>query len=306
MEIDDTPTEREETPEPAAEPALPEFVLRPLLDTYVAAKNNSDDSANTKEQRSGELFDKMTTKYLKDMAAALNLVKLSGQRFSNVDIVKLHEECHARKRTKELIRKVEKANEALVVSVDQCKTWAATVPVQPLEDGMLGIFLSAVTGLRCDPVFLQTEPHDEFTYLEMRDDKLFIRGNRVMSEKDKNRGKYVIDIEIESPFKEQILANVSERAAAGQTFVFENLVVDGDEKKSRRNYSELVNKTIKKIKELNSATVTDFRKAHTTRETLRYKTGEISFVELTAKFHARGHGTTVADYYYRLQEDQDE
>ncbi|KNE64451.1 hypothetical protein AMAG_09472 [Allomyces macrogynus ATCC 38327] len=329
MEVDDAPAEEpQESPEPA-QVALPELVLRPLLDTYVAEKNKTG-APNTKDQRvrvarcfegnvcnyegckdldvttsHKEIFDRMTSKYLKDIAAALKAVKLSGQRFSNVDIVQLHADCHNRRCVKDKAREIEKANEKLKISVDGCKAFAANVPLKPLDDGMLAVFLSAASGLRCDPVYLQTAPHDVYPYLEMRDDKLYIRGNKLMSERATTKDKYVINIEIEEPFAKHILASVQKRAAAGQSFVFEGLINE-NHTKTMRNYSELVIATTAKSEALQRVTVVDFRKAHVTRDVKRYLAGEISFDQLEAKFHARGHSTAVLDNYYRMPETEND
>ncbi|KAJ3348299.1 hypothetical protein GGF32_006325, partial [Allomyces javanicus] len=232
-----------------------------------------------------QIFDRMSSKFLKDLAAGLNAVKLSGQRFSNVDIVQLHADCHNRRCVKDKAREIQKANEALKISVEGSKAFASKVPPKPLDDGLLALFLSAATGLRCDPIYLQTAPHDEYPYLEMRDDKLYICGNKVMSEKATTKDKYAINIEIEEPFAKHILASVQQRAAAGQSFVFDGLV-NKDHTKTMRNYSELVIATTAKFEGLHGLTIVDFRKAHVTRDVQRYLAGEISFDQLESKFHA--------------------
>ncbi|KNE72613.1 hypothetical protein AMAG_17054 [Allomyces macrogynus ATCC 38327] len=47
------------------------------------------------------LFDLMNVRQLKDTAAALNSIKLSGKRFSNMDIEDLHHQCHEWRKPKD-------------------------------------------------------------------------------------------------------------------------------------------------------------------------------------------------------------
>ncbi|KAJ3348891.1 hypothetical protein GGF32_005909 [Allomyces javanicus] len=105
---------------------LDEFVFEPLIQEYVREANEKPCEKATKKRRENmltwfkgnvsqmkgsegldivaewsRLFDLMNVRQLKDTAAALNSIKLSRRRFSNVDIEDLHHQCHERRKTKD-------------------------------------------------------------------------------------------------------------------------------------------------------------------------------------------------------------
>ncbi|KNE70938.1 hypothetical protein AMAG_20261 [Allomyces macrogynus ATCC 38327] len=127
------------------------------------------------------LFDLMNVRQLKDTAAALNSIKLSGKRFSNVDIEDLHHQCHERRKTKD-----------------------------KMTNGLLAIFISAAVGLRCDPVYLTCAKTDDYPYLEVEGEQTWMRGP-IMSAKAKDKG-YNINVLIDPAFASHIAASVQERA----------------------------------------------------------------------------------------------
>ncbi|KNE55708.1 hypothetical protein AMAG_17812 [Allomyces macrogynus ATCC 38327] len=300
---------------------LEEFVFEPLLKEYVHDANDKPCEKATKKRRENlltwfkgnvsqmkgsegldivtewsQLFDLMNVRQLKDTAAALNSIKLSGKRFSNVDIEDLHHQCHEQRKTKDKMTSVLNAKKPLVVSLDQCKAYAATVPVQPLPDSLLAIFISAAVGLWCDPVYLTCDKKEEYPYLEVEGEHLWMRGP-IMSAKAKDKG-YSINVLIDPAFASHITASVQEHAKTGQKFVFADLV-DEDKDKSFDCYSRLIRTASQSIPELNGASTVNFRKAHVTHDLGLYKRNAMTYEELNARFSARGHSLAVLDHYYR-------
>ncbi|KNE63609.1 hypothetical protein AMAG_19024 [Allomyces macrogynus ATCC 38327] len=270
---------------------LEEFVFEPLLKEYVHDANDKPCEKATKKRRENlltwfkgnvsqmkgsegldivaewsQLFDLMNVRQLKDMAAALNSIKLSGKRFSNVDIEDLHHQCHEHHKTKD-----------------------------KMTNGLLAIFISAAVGLQCDPVYLTCAKTEEYPYLEVEGEYTWMC-SPIMSAKAKDKG-YSINVLIDPAFASHIAASVQERAKMGQKFVFADLV-DEDKDKSFDCYSRLIRTASQSIPELNGASTVDFHKAHVTHDLGLYKCNAMTYDELNAWFSARGHSLAVLDHYY--------